>query len=268
MLLVDEVFHMWYSGGGVNKTVISYATSEDESQWKKYGQPVLGTGPAGSWESQLIWGANVFFDSTKNSYKMWYIGTTTSDGGIGYAESDTCTDIVRPVLEAEDTCYQCNFIEATSSEDGIIYLVPHGIYYTVDALREACIDSVTAIANTPVQIPLADQPNGLLMLHARDNSNNISDYERIAIMGVGISENGAKSSISIYPNPAASLVNIRASIPGEYTVVIESLNGQEISSYRFNGTSHQIDLSSYQKGIYLITVRSKDFVTTRKTIKL
>jgi hypothetical protein len=34
------------------------------------------------------------------------------------------------------------------------------------------------------------------------------------------------------------------------------------------GTSHQLDLSSLQKGVYLISIRSKDFVTTRKVIKL
>jgi hypothetical protein len=34
------------------------------------------------------------------------------------------------------------------------------------------------------------------------------------------------------------------------------------------GKSHQIDLSSFQKGVYFITIRSKDFVTTRKVIKL
>ncbi len=34
------------------------------------------------------------------------------------------------------------------------------------------------------------------------------------------------------------------------------------------GTSHQIDLSTFQKGVYFITIRSKDFATTRKIIKL
>jgi hypothetical protein len=34
------------------------------------------------------------------------------------------------------------------------------------------------------------------------------------------------------------------------------------------GPSHHLDLSSFQKGVYLITIRSKDFVTKRKIIKL
>ena len=31
---------------------------------------------------------------------------------------------------------------------------------------------------------------------------------------------------------------------------------------------YQLDLSSFRKGVYFITIRSKDFVTTRKIVKL
>jgi len=35
-----------------------------------------------------------------------------------------------------------------------------------------------------------------------------------------------------------------------------------------DGPTLQLDLSSLQKGIYFITIRSKDFLTTRKIVKL
>jgi len=56
--------------------------------------------------------------------------------------------------------------------------------------------------------------------------------------------------------------------PNHHSIEITSLNGQQILSGEMEGTSHQIDLSSFQKGIYFITIRSKDFVTTRKIVKL
>ena len=34
------------------------------------------------------------------------------------------------------------------------------------------------------------------------------------------------------------------------------------------GPTHQLDLSSFQKGVYFITIRSNDFVRTRKIIKI
>ncbi len=34
-----------------------------------------------------------------------------------------------------------------------------------------------------------------------------------------------------------------------------------------NNPTHKLDLSLFPKGVYFITIRSKDFVTTRKIIK-
>ena len=37
---------------------------------------------------------------------------------------------------------------------------------------------------------------------------------------------------------------------------------------RMDGTTHQLDLSSFRSGVYFLTIRSRGFVTTRKMIKL
>jgi hypothetical protein len=72
----------------------------------------------------------------------------------------------------------------------------------------------------------------------------------------------------LYPNPTNDLLTIETSQPGIRFIEITSLNGQLILSREMEGTTHQLDLSSFQKGVYFITVGSKDFVTTRKIIKL
>lgn len=76
------------------------------------------------------------------------------------------------------------------------------------------------------------------------------------------------SGISVYPNPTYDFLHIENEQPGSLTVNISSLSGRLIYSKRLEGTSHQIDLASFHKGVYFITIRSKDFVTTRKIIKL
>lgn len=81
-------------------------------------------------------------------------------------------------------------------------------------------------------------------------------------------EESSVSGLSIYPNPANSLITIELDQTDQYIIEIVSLSGQLISSTQMEGTSHQIDLSSFQKGAYFITIRSKDFMTTRKIIKL
>ncbi len=75
------------------------------------------------------------------------------------------------------------------------------------------------------------------------------------------------NSIKIYPNPARNLIIIETNKAGQYSIEITSLNGQQILMADMEGTTHQIDLSSFQKGVYFITIRSDDFVTTKKIIK-
>ncbi len=72
----------------------------------------------------------------------------------------------------------------------------------------------------------------------------------------------------IYPNPAGSHVIIRNEFHGSYSVDIFSLHGQLVYHSEMEGRSAQIDLSSFRKGTYFITIRSGEFVKTHKVIKL
>ena len=71
-----------------------------------------------------------------------------------------------------------------------------------------------------------------------------------------------------YPNPTSNLTTIETEHSDHYSIEMTSLNGQRIYSNVMEGTTHQIDLSSFEKGVYFITIKSEDFVTTRKIIKL
>lgn len=74
--------------------------------------------------------------------------------------------------------------------------------------------------------------------------------------------------INIYPNPTHTSFIIQTVTSDLINLDIVSINGQLLFSQEMLGTTHQIDLTSFQKGVYYITIRSKDFVTTRKIIKL
>jgi predicted GH43/DUF377 family glycosyl hydrolase len=74
--------------------------------------------------------------------------------------------------------------------------------------------------------------------------------------------------VRIFPNPTSKFLSIEASTSNHYSIEITSLNGQRLYSKVMNGSRHQFDLSSLQNGIYVMTVRSGDFVITRKIIKL
>jgi len=74
--------------------------------------------------------------------------------------------------------------------------------------------------------------------------------------------------MNIYPNPINTVVTIETNISNLYGVKITSLNGQLIFSKEMTGPDNKIDLSSFPKGVYFNTISSKDFVTTKKIIKL
>jgi hypothetical protein len=177
-------------------------------------------------------------------------------------------DLIAPELSIADNLpYQPEFIEVTSTEDGIIYLVPENTDKDLTIICGACIDSVTAVANSPSNVSLSGLDNGQYWLYARDGTGNISEPKAFSIMGVGI-DNTSTDQIRLYPNPANNLLVIETNKVGQYTIELNSINGQLIYSDKTEGPTCQIDLSSFQKGVYFITIRSTDFVKTEKIIKL
>jgi surface protein len=75
-------------------------------------------------------------------------------------------------------------------------------------------------------------------------------------------------SFTTYPNPANTFLTIETRISGLYNLEITSLNGRLLFQWEYEEPVIQLDLSSFPKGVYFITIRSKEFVTTKKIIKL
>jgi len=114
------------------------------------------------------------------------------------------------------------------------------------------------------------QPIEFIVKVYRTECNAIEETIIISvyILGVSITNNEWDGLVNLYPNPTNDLLTIQTEQPGQNSIEITSLNGQLIFSSEMEGNSHQIDLTPFRSGIYFITVRSRDFVTTRKVIKL
>jgi len=92
-------------------------------------------------------------------------------------------------------------------------------------------------------------------LHVKDTTVNISPYDETI-------------QLQVYPNPTTGYLYIQINEEDSYEVLISTLNGSLLYRTYLRGHILELDLSSFQKGIYLITIRSNDFVTTRKIVKL
>jgi hypothetical protein len=94
------------------------------------------------------------------------------------------------------------------------------------------------------------------------------DSCRVTVLPTGVMQSHVKNMISIYPNPVRDLLNIYTGSMEMHRVDISSIAGQILQSYNMDQAILQLDLSSFRKGVYFITLSSKDFVTTRKVLKL
>lgn len=133
--------------------------------------------------------------------------------------------------------------------------------------HQSKLDSVLANAYSIYGLSLNGSGNGSYWLYGVNEFKEISEPEAFVILGVGIKRH-LKYYTRIFPNPTHDLLTIETDIPDHYSIMITSLNGQLISNTKLEGSGHNIDLSSFQKGVYFITISSKDSVTTEKRIKL
>ena len=92
-------------------------------------------------------------------------------------------------------------------------------------------------------------------------------YQHVSgiITGMGKDIN---SNIRIYPNPTYDLITFHAQGVESYSIKITSLNGHLLRSIDSAESELKIDLSHFQKGIYIITVGSGNYMRTEKIIKL
>jgi hypothetical protein len=78
-----------------------------------------------------------------------------------------------------------------------------------------------------------------------------------------------ETHFTIYPNPATNKITITTAgkSQGEIQVIIFSINGQVIQSDKFqNADRFEMDVSTMQKGIYLLRIQSNEGVETQKLV--
>jgi len=294
VLLLDTIYYMWYNGHDGGGERICLATSPDGRYWTKHPEnPVLDVGESGSWDSDHTGPGSVYYDT---AFHFWYTGIRGGFLKSGYATSPDGIHWTKhpdnPVLESESPegwDYPRTQNLTIVHENSMF----HGWYSGGEILQwdigyVSSTDGITWVKheNNPVlkkgasgswdegfvgfTTVLYDEATHTFRMwytggKGQDRYSHKIGYAETLPVGIYKHET---DQLMIYPNPTEGLINIQLLDPGECIVEITSLNGQLLYSAIMEGPTLQLDLSSFQKGVYFITIRSRDDVKTEKIIKL
>lgn len=104
--------------------------------------------------------------------------------------------------------------------------------------------------------------NATLVINNTDPDNSQFEVDVTLDVITGIDE-ASKTAVMIYPNPTKDLLNINADAQIQ-SVDIYNLTGQLIKHQDVNAITHQVDMSTFQTGVYLVKVKMENGIVTHR----
>lgn len=149
-------------------------------------------------------------------------------------------------------------ILATSNEDGMIYLVPDGTAADSTAIDAAKVAEASATASVAASLVTTGLPEDDYVVYAMDGSYNISVASpAITIVWATYIDLGTASSDQVYLYPANvnDILHIKSDIQAT-SATVYSLQGAQM--IKINTPVDQIDMSSLNAGIYIVSLKLED----------
>jgi enterochelin esterase-like enzyme len=110
--------------------------------------------------------------------------------------------------------------------------------------------------------------HGSYHVYCYDTYGFLSGPEVLTIIdNTSVQSHGTRNIIDLYPNPFHRELNI-ATTKTDVDMIIYSVSGKKILDFSNVRSNHSLDLSNLREGVYYITIRSEDFVATKKIIKI
>lgn len=104
--------------------------------------------------------------------------------------------------------------------------------------------------------------NQYTFVNVQNNATIHVDFE----LKTGIAPHILENSITIFPNPTESMLNVKLEMPFE-TIEITNMLGQVIYATTINDLMFSINVSQFNAGVYFIKLSGKEGTTTKKFVK-
>ena len=231
-----------------------------ENTYSGYGTLIFGRNPSGALTQIRLRLANCLEDTDLDGISS-DLEDVNGDGNL--ANDDTDGDGIPNYLDNDD------------DGDAVLTSVEY-VFTNTGRNTNALLD--TDSDGIPDYLDNDDDGDGVLTIDedynhngnpADDdtNSNGLADYLESAV-ALGVKNNDFENSISLYPNPASTILNIE-NRSGEQikSVSIYSITGAVVKQTNAGQSIESISVSDLQNGIYFIKIQAGNQVLNSKFIK-
>jgi hypothetical protein len=112
--------------------------------------------------------------------------------------------------------------------------------------------------------------NNIFSITYRKNATTMTKGKLVytrSLLSAALENHFSKDQILIYPNPANSELKIINGFKGTTTFEIKDLSGKVIASDQLNTISKSIDIKALSEGMYILELKNKDNILTKKFVK-
>ncbi len=183
-----------------------------------------------------------------------------------------CTSIVTVVdnLAPVITCPADQTVDP--GVGNLFYILPDYFATGEGTANDNCTDPVTITSQDPAPGTALSDGTYTVTLTAEDEYGNVStcNFELIVLSVLGVNDNSLEAGVTLYPNPANSLVNLvnRTNISLEQMVIFD-IHGKQVNKIDLRGMQSEkaIDVSSLSAGVYVIQIIGDKSSTVKRLIK-
>jgi len=221
----------------------------------------------GDVEDSVNYGTNIYGDSmfvadymTPPLFESTYVTATFSDQHGCVTHDSVWVDLYNPGLslsiETEDIVTDSTCIIHVSPLGGSLYLDDMLIVENVPDPYTLSTVGISVGEHTLKYAGVFGMEQGLYCEEEVEVSFNVQNHSFVTSWN---------QEISIYPNPATTVLNLSSTEMMDMTISITDVTGRVISTEKVSDSSYRIDVSNLTSGIYLLRMQTPEGAS--KTVK-
>lgn len=212
-------------------------------------------------------GGNVTYNQVGTSIVRLDISDSLSACFVSFMIIVNVVDLIPPVLFVlgVEEIRVCTWDEFDPFKTGVV------MNDNYDSIQNLTISVFTDMPKDSSGKYSSGQPGTWVVNYvAKDRSGNVSDTAIKIVSFViceGIEELNQMKGIEIYPNPCADFITLNFHSKQESTIQIYNTAGECVLNKEISGSTEKLDLTDWQKGLYLVSVSGDAMRTSFKFVK-